>query len=371
MANEWKRGTFTYDAVGLAHTAQNIINGFTSFMTQANWEVPAWASNTLDRYFTRIDYGTSDVWKFNGDGPDQKGGIHIKWNSGSSRIEITAFLENSAGTGAQVETPSGNAIYISVDNTAPNNYLLIGGEHGLYVESGRDGINNNLGQGFVATFLPVDEFYGAKDTQRKWTAQGFCCDLTGNLKFSTLRTSVYVTNDGSSRAFTSYLNPNVARGTNSLYTNTQADGRLGKLSHRKAIFGQGGATSNGSGLDGYCTFGSSYLSALNNSRYVISQLLFAPTLFANDAAAAINTSVLGTATTGTGSLGQGAIIDPTAYWRQVKKFSQVQYDLTAWANITDAVTSTPYRVVGVADGGRTAKLGVEWPSSGNVLTIAL
>ncbi len=368
MANEWKRGTFTYDAVGLSHVPQNIMNGFNSFLTQCGWALASWSGTTTDQYFTRTDYLTSDVWKFNGDGPDQKCGIRITISSLTIRLRV--FLENTAGSAAQVDSGSSHEIVITIDNTAPNNYLIIGGEHGLYFESGRDGINNNLGQGFIGTHLPIAEFYGSKDNQRKWSTQGFCCDLFGNLKFASNRTTAFITNDGSSRAFTSQFAPFIARGTSSLYSNTQGNNPQGRLSHKKNIFGMQMTSASSGFTDNYCTFGSAYLSALNNSRYVISQMLFAPTTQTSDSVGAA-ASVSGAATTGTASTGTGSICDPTACWRQVTRFAQVQYDLTAWANITDAVTSVAYRVCGVADGGRTAKIAVEWPSSGNVLTISL
>lgn len=372
MANEWRRGTFTYDSVGSGHTAQNIINGFTSFLTQNGWVVPGWSSNTLDRYFTRTDYATSDVWNYNGDGPTQKCGIRILWNSGNSRMELYTFLENTAGNGSQKVINSANVIYLTVDNTAPNNYTLIGGEHGLYVEVGRDGNINNLGHGFIGTFTPWPEMYGSKDAQRMWSTQGFCCDLTGALKFSTNRGGTnsyqYLTNDGSGRLFSTSLSPYICRGTNSVYTATIADDRQGYLFHLRNVlsmtWNQGGAVG---GIDKWATFGSNYLSGLSNGRYVVSQLLFVPCITTVDCSSGAN---IATGTT-TGGIGGFMYATDPGNFRKVLRFVQLQYDLTPWANITDAVTSTVYRTVLVADGGRTAKIGVQWPDSGNVTTITL
>lgn len=372
--NEWKRGTFTYDAVGLSHTTANIMNAFTSFLTQCGWAVPAWSVSTTDRYFIRSDHGTSDVWHYTGDGPTQRCGLRVYISSLTIRIQ--AFVENSGQTASFITTGTAQEIVITVDNTAPNNYLLVGGEFGLYLECGRDGQPNNLGQGFVGTFLPIPEFYGSKDSQRKWSAQGFVCDLVGALKFSTGRAGTQqclITNDGSNRAFSPSLYPTLSRGTTNLYANTQVNNPYGGLSHRKNILGNVGNTGSGvTWMDLLSTFGSVWLSGNNNARYAISGMLYAPTY--NGAGTTLNfvpcaSSVVTGATTGAPSTPY--MCDASAYWRQVTKFAVVEYTLTAWANITDAVSGLAYRVVNVADGGRTARIAVEWPDSGNVLTISL
>lgn len=374
MANEWKRGTFTYDAVGLAHTTANIMNAFTSFLTQCGWAVASWSVSSTDRYFTRTDHGSSDVWHYTGDGPTQKCGIRVTI-SGLS-IRLRAFVENSGGTAAQSDTGATQEMIITVDNTAPNNYLLIGGEFGIHVECGRDGLPSNLGVGFIGTFLPIPEFYGSKDSQRKWSAQGFVCDLSGTLKFSSGRAgtqSCFITNDGSNRAFSPQLYVTLSRGTTNLYANTQVNNPYGGLSHRKNITScQGSATTGTTWMDFLCTFGSTWLSGNNNARYAISGMVFAPTF--NGANTSLNfTPTGGSVGTGatTGSPGNPYFCDSSAFWRKVEKFAVVEYTLTAWANIADAVTGIAYRVVNVADGGRTSKIAVEWPNISNVVTIAL
>lgn len=374
MANEWKRGTFTYDAVGLSHTTTNIINAFTSFLTQAGWSVASWSVSTTDRYFTRTDHGSSDVWHYTGDGPTQKCGIRV-YVSGNS-IRIRTFLENAAGAAAQIDSGATHEMIITVDNTAPNNYAVIGGEFGLYVECGRDGLPSNLGHGFVGTFMPIPEFNGSKDSQRKWVSQGFVCDLTGTLKFSQGRAGTqtcFITNDGSNRAFSPALFPGLCRGTISMYNNSQVNNPTGALSHRKNIFSFVGSITSGSdAFSVWCSFGSSWLAAQNNARYAISAMLFAPSF--NGVVNSNNFAACqGSVTTGntTGSPGTTYISDASAFWRKVEKFAVVEHTLTPWANITDAVSGLAYRVANVPDGGRTARIAVQWPDSGNVVTVSL
>jgi len=316
------------------------------------------------------------VWAFTGDGPTQKCGLRLTISGLTFRLR--AFLENSTGTGAVADTGASQEIVLTIDNTAPNNYLLIGGEFGVYVESGRDGLPNNLGQGFIGTFLPIPEFYGSKDAQRKWSAQGFCCDLTGNLKFSTGRdgtANTFITNDGTNRVFSACFNPRLSRGTTSLYANTQVNNPYGVLSHRKVLFGSF-ATGQITTMEMLATFGSAWLAGNNNGRYAISGLLFAPSynmtaVSSPNFAPAGGYGIATGTTTSAGQSSYGLSVDPSAFWRKVEKFAQVDYTLTAWANITDAVSGLAYRVINVADGGRTAKLAVEWPSIANIVTISL
>jgi hypothetical protein len=359
MANEWVRGTFSVDAVGSGHTAQNVINGFTSFLTQCGWQVPAWSTNSLDRYFVRTDHGTSDVWWYNGDGPTQKCGIRIFYNSGSSRFEISCFIENTAANGSQKTTNSAHVIYVSWDTTAPNNWLLIGGEHGLYLEVGRDGNPNNLGHAFIGTHVVIPEFYTVRSSADKWNSQGFCCDLVGQLKFSQDRGYVFVTNDGTSRCFTAYLRPFLCRGSSNLATASPADDPRYALTHRMVQFGcRGDASSNAPTTGHYQleTFGLSFSPI--NGKYIVSQLMLR---FDFGAVYSGSQGIGATTSTATNNYG-GAVIDPRNY-RQVKRFAAVDYTLLGFSNIQDAVTGTIYRVGKYTDGGRAGTIGVEWPAT--------
>jgi hypothetical protein len=233
--------------------------------------------------------------------------------------------------------------------------------------------------GFIGTFLPFPEFYGPKDAQRKWTTQGFSCDLTGKLKFAGNRTAttyVFVTDDGTNRAFSCQLAPSTARGTRSVYTYSAIQPASGRLSHFKNAFGAATYTygSTTTFMEYACTFGTVRNAILNNARYVVSGMVFRPTVtdsWGNDVVWGGNSSV-GTDTNTAATDTAGATFgDPTVLWRKVPKFAVVEYTMTPWANITDAVSGLAYRVVMVPDGGRTAKIAVEWPDIGNIVTISL
>jgi hypothetical protein len=362
MSGEWKRGTFTYDVVGLAHTTANLMAAFTSFLTQCGWSVPAWSASVTDRYFVRTDHATSDVWHFTGDGPTQKCGLRVAIVG--STLSVYSFLENTAGNGSY--RSSAQALSVTIDTTAPNNYLLIGGEFGIYLEAGRDGLPSNLGHGFIGTFLPVDEWYSAKNAERKWTSQGFVCHLMGNLAFSADRTHSIVTNDGTSRKFTAYLAPYIVRGSTSVFTNSQVDDRRIGLSHQRllnSIF-----SIDASYWYYKFTLGSLFLSGMYNGRYVVSGLVVAPSFDSynnarsNDGSGSTTTSTVDT---------YMRVQDGASYWRRVPKFAQVEYTMTPWANIVDAVSGETYRVANIPDGGRTTKIAVSWPAAGDVVTVAL
>jgi hypothetical protein len=359
MANEWVRSTFSVDATGSGHTPQNVINGFTSFLTQCGWAVPAWSTNSLDRYFTRTDFATSTVWNYNGDGPTQKCGIRIYYNSASSRFEIYCFIENTAGNGSQKVTTAAHVIYVTWDATAPNNWLVIGGEHGLYAEVGRDGNPNNLGHFFIGTHVGIPEFYSVRSSADQWNSQGFCFDLMGQLKASADRGWVFVTNDGTSRCFTAYLRPYLCRGSSNLATASPADDPRYGLSHRMNQFScRGDAASNNSSNAQLVleTLGMAFSPI--NGKYVVSPLVLR---FDHGATYCGNYGIGATTSTAAASYGP-AIIDVRCY-RQVKRFAAVDYTLLGFSNIQDAVTSTIYRVGKYTDGGRTGTIGVEWPST--------
>ncbi len=274
MANEWVRSSFAVDATGSGHTAQNVINGITSFLTQCGWAVASWSSNSLDRYFVRTDHATSDVWWYNGDGPTQKCGIRVLYNSGSSRFEIYCFVENTGGSASQKSTNAAQAIYVTWDTTAPNNYLLIGGEHGIYLEAGRDGNPNNLGHAFIGTHVTVPEFYTVRTSADKWNSQGFCFDLVGQFKVSVDRGYVFVTNDGTNRCFTAYLAPYLCRGSSNLATAAVADDPRYAITHRMNQFSHRGDchTSNPTNAHHmFETLGMAFSPI--NGKYVVSPLM--------------------------------------------------------------------------------------------------
>ena len=360
MANEWSRSSFSVDAVGQGHTPQNVINGLTSFLTQAGWSVPAWSTNSLDRYFVRTDHATSDVWWFNGDGPTQKCGIRINYNAGSSRFEIRCFLENTGATGVQRWTLDAQAAYITWDGTAPNNWLVIGGEDGLFWETGRDGNPVNLGHGFVATHRLIPEFYCPRPGTAKWFTQGFVCDLVGSIKFSTNRTNTqFITNDGSNRIFTSYLIARMVRGSSAVVAWSPVDDFSTALSSRQLVFAGTSYANSSDGRNTIATLGLAWTPT--NGRVVVSPLMLqmhelAPGWFTHT----------GTVTSGQSVRapdGGYVYLADIRFARHVSRFAAIDYTQIGFANVSDAITGVVYRVSRFADGGRATNIAVEWPAT--------
>jgi hypothetical protein len=358
MAGEWSRSTFTVDAVGLGHTAQNVINGFTSFLTQTGWAVASWSTNSLDRHFVRSDHGSSTVWHYTGDGaPTRRCGIRIRYVAASTRFEITCFVENSVQTALQYETPAGQTAFISWDVTAPNNFLLIGGEDGLYWETGRDGNPNNLGHGFVGTHRNIPEFYSARASADKWLSQGFIVDLIGQLKISSNRSfNNFILPEAGNRVFTTCLAPTLARGSSNSTTQTPTTNPSLYLSNRMVWFGGVRYTSTGVDIQQVlATFAVPYSPI--NGRYVVS-----PLIAVNIADNYLQVRHNGTSLSTEAPNQDFRFTDPRNI-RQVKRFAAVDFTLLGFSNIQDAVSGVTYRVAKFPDGGRSTNAGVEWPTT--------
>jgi hypothetical protein len=358
MANEWARSTFTVDAVGSGHTPQSVINGFTSFLTQTGWVVPAWSTDSLDRHFVRSDHVTSDVWWYTGDSaPTRRCGIRIRYVSASTRFEISCFVETSGQSARQYETPAGQIAYIAWDVTAPNNFLVIGGEDGLYWETGRDGNPNNLGHGFIATHTGIPEFYSARSSADKWLSQGFVVDLIGQLKISYNRAQRnFVLPDGGNRVFTTCLAPILARGSVNSTTISPATNPAVMLSNRMVWFGGLIYTGTGSWLVEHLGTLAVPLSPING-RYVVSPLII---INYNDTYIQVYNA--GTSASTAAPNNDFRFQDPRNI-RQVKRFAAVDFTLLGFSNIQDAVTGATYRVAKFPDGGRSTNAGVEWPAT--------
>ena len=465
MGNEWARGIWTYDAVGLGHTPTNLMSAIQDFLTDplVGWELASYSTATdvlylrADRYtitlendventgnvaitksgaditvtgmsggapgvkatgsvtftdqpsdgdWVQISDGTTAVtfefddgggvsggnvavligisidatlrnlvvavnanafgvtgtnadayWHYNGDGADQHCGLRVVYNAGSVRLEVSAFLENTTRTASQASTNAAHVAYSSVDGTAPNNYLFIGGKYGLYLESGRDGVPNNLGHLAVVSWEAVPEFYSTDNEELRWTTMGAVLDLAGNLKFSEDRSYTFVDNQGSNRQFTGRLKPYIVRGTNSFNSQViAADRRIG-IGPRDNLFGV--VTMPGDFLtyaDGVrFTFG--LLHTPRDSRYRISPLMVDQ----------IGGPYIVTLRIGSPGPATGAYMMDVRTYRNVPKFVALDSTLLAWVNVTDAATGTVYRVGQGADGGRTFNIGIEWPS--DVVTI--
>ncbi len=364
MANEWARSTFTVDASGSGHTPQNVVNGFTSFLTQTGWVVPAWSTDSLDRYFVRSDHATSDVWWYNGDGTTQKCGIRIRYVAGNSRFEISCFVENTSVTGSQVTTRTAHVAFLTWDSTAPNNFLVIGGEHGLYWEDGRDGSPINLGHGFVGTQLPIPEFYDPRTSAQKWISQGFVCDLVGSLKCSDDRSFAFVVPDGTSRCFTARLTAAFARGSYSAVASSPVNDLSLGLSNRAAWFGHMPYSAN-VGTQPYFLYTLAVPWSPVNGRYSVSGLLCVNQLNITTSDSAHPSSVTNGAgvSSPTATPNRMCTFDPRTYLKQVRRFGAADYTLLGFSNVQDSVTSVVYRIAKFADNGRATNAAVEWPAT--------
>lgn len=401
MANEWERAQFTIDTPGLSHDETTILDGIEDFLTQVGWEVASWSAGTygsLDRHFIRTDRAVQDRWQFRGDGPLQHAGIRVFYDSdpqtttglaafaGQEHIVVQSFLENSAETDRQVTTPdyvgttsAGStvsdrfgSIRVQYDDTAPNNWLVIGGEDGLYLEVGRDSSETNLGHGAILTFGAIPENNSPFDSSVDWTAQGLVCDLFDVCRFTHDRGTRFVSNDGSNKNFTASLQPYSPRGTRELDTPNMADQVAYYVGSRDTMLGMGrgansvtSATSNTGDVDikYHATFG--LVNTPEVSRFRISPLVMAQSL-AQIAMGATSTS---SSNTVAAQANVSQMYDPRTL-RQIFRFAAVDYTLLSFQNIQDAVSGATYRVARVEDNGRFSQIGVIWPSS-SFLSITL
>jgi len=396
---QWNRATFQYDPVGQSHTFDFILDKLESALTQSGWERPSWDGGGLtqtlssddgvsaeSRYFIRSDRNTQERWRFTGDNLLQHGGIVISYEPDASgagvesgpQIIIQSFVENTAATGVQVSTQdeiSGSApdfrfgsIRISIDNFTVNNYLVYVGEDGLYIESGANGLNVNLGHGAVMTFGAIPELHGTRDEAVQWTAQGLICDFTRNCKFTQSRFDRFVTNDGTDKNFTASLQPQVPRGTNNI------DSRAGNVSDQEVYYigsrdlyfsmgtgvPQGSTSRIASELDASVKFASSFglFNSPKNDRFRLSPLLMLQELH----------HYLGAAVSASSSNNVSASANEQTYldvrtFRQIFRFAAADYTLLPFVNITEAVTGGVYRIVRIDDNGRFSQIGVEVPAT--------
>jgi hypothetical protein len=377
MAGEWVRGSFTVDGPG-GQTVQNLKNFIQSGLLQAGWVIPSWNTpSTTDAYFVRSDHNSTDYWHFTGDAVgNQRCGIRVTISGNT--VLIRTFLENDTQT-ADMNTTSGNQITLNFQSTAPNVGLLICGEGGLYVELGRDGNPTNLGHGFIGTFLADESLYPIYGARRKHHSQGFALDLTGNIAMSVNRAFTYHCGDGTGRIFTSYIMPIVARGMDADITTdiTPANNQRIALTNRQILLATSPSNELGISFVDLFTLGTPYPGVDN--RVSVSPLVIVQGPDENNfprrrsrAGATYNAFTAGGwDNSGTSGTGNSTTSSTAAGWggrdyredRIVPRFAAVDYTIIPFANITDIITNKIYRVARVPDGGRTANIGVEWPTT--------
>lgn len=368
MANEWVRGTVTLQPGSPTnHTITNAMNVIESVLLQSGWVRASWSLTSSDRSFLRADRLTNDTWRYDADGPTQHCGIRITQENSDTEIWISSFLEDTAGTGVQIDTRAATTgtfqrpyIEILWDNSAANNYLMIAGEHGLYIEVGRDGSNVNLGHGSIVTMAAVPELNATRDAQTRWTTQGFPMDLGGasGCRFteSGSRNNRFVTDDGTNRNFTAYLALRTARSVTNVTSADPLDHRIIRIGNRDLLLGVTGR--GGSSDYRYaCTFG--HLGSPEDDRYRISLIAMIQEQNETDLAVTSASVANNVAASGTPDVRFRDI----RHDRVMNRFVVCDYTLLPFTNITDASTGIVYRVLEFNDNGRTANLGIEWPST--------
>lgn len=419
MAGEWNQASFQYDPVGLSHTFAFIMDKIESFLAQSGYERPTWdggapGAGTVGtpstpgsgdgRYFVRSDRATQDRWRFTGDLVTQHCGIFVWYNvdagvdqgngyepnlgdtadadESGPQIVIQTFLENTTANGVQILSPDHDArdagppvvhrmgsMRILIDNLAVNNWLLYGGEDGLYVEAGRDSLNASLGHGAVMVFGEIPEFNATRDVARQWTTQGLVCDMRGLCRFTEDRDDRFVANDGTDKNFTASLQPFSARGTSSI------DSLSGNVTdHRPYYIGCRdnflSATPQGSTTLGSPIFSGSssslstkYAASLGllntpkNDRIRISPLFMVQQALHTHAGTSTNS-----ASNNVAAASNALPTIDVRTLRQIFRFVGADHTLIPFLSVVDSVSGATYRIARFDDNGRFSQFGIEVPN---------
>lgn len=369
MANEWARGTVSLiPNVSPNHTITNALNAIQSMLLAGGFELASWSPGGNDRYFLRADRAISERWRYEGDGVLQHCGIHVYTNTPTdTEIRISSFLENTTATGVQVDTRDATNtinrrgfLTISWDVTTPNNFLIICGEDGFYIESGRDSSPTNLGHGAILVAVNIPELNATKASQIRWTTQGFPMDLFGECRFTVNRQNRFVTNDGTSRNFSCALVVYSARGVASvIQTPAPVNFLEFYIGNRDLLLGCNGASNQD--IRYAATFGQ--INSPEDGRYRINEILL---LQENNATDVANRSATSSSSSNTIAAGTGSttfIVRDIRHDRRIARFVVVDYTLLPWTNLIEAETGKVYRVIEHNDLGRTANIGIEWPTT--------
>ncbi len=380
MAGEWKYAQATFDPT-LGNARAALADLIHNFLVQAVWELTSWSPGDLgddlsdengNRYFTRSDHGTSDIWHFDGDGQVQKCGLAFTWSGAATRFYVVPFLENLAGDGYQrIANTTNSGIYFNyaVAGANPCELLLIGGEDGFYAELGYNGIPNNVAHGMVVTHQVWPWLNGTRGPERKSTTQGIGMDFDGAIPFSNDRNWRMVLDDGLNTNITGGLRPWVVRGVSSIRSAVvPTDDRrvwIGSIdsymSH--SCLGPYGSSPT---YTRYTKFHFALFSAPWDDRWPLSQMICAQT----------EETVLNAVSSSSSSNNVAASTHYSTDFfpfrealRYCPKFVVAGHLLTPWQLITDSDSGKEYRIVQGDDDGRNFNLGVEWPGVGNEVTI--
>ncbi|MBA3845415.1 MAG: hypothetical protein H0X45_02095 [Planctomycetes bacterium] len=353
--------TFEFDSnasVTQTATLRQVVIGSSVDITLDNLEAAITAAPTL-----AITPTVPRKWRYEGDGLTQHSGLRVRYVSASVRVEISSFVETTAKAALQYETAAALIAYVVYDQTAANDFVLYGGEDGLYCEVGRGGTSQNIAHFMITTMDAIPEFSGTKDATVRWTSQGFVCDLFGNLKFSTNRDYRFVDNQGANRNFTGLLQPGSARGTSSVLIATPVTNQRYYLCNRDNLYGVYYGHAVADFFAAVATLGLGFTPI--DGRYKISPLMWVQGL-AQEFLCVINSASAANNIAATTSYGR--LLEPRWY-RACPRFYAVDSSLLPFNNITDQVTSKVLRVAQVADNGRPANIGIEYPPAGDIVTI--
>jgi hypothetical protein len=390
-----------------------------SFLTQSGWERPTWdggspgagtvgtpsdPGNGDARYYIRSDRGTQDRWRYTGDlvtqhcgilvwyhvdaGVDQGNGYepNLGFTSDADetgpQIVIQTYLENTAANDVQVLSPDHAArdagppvvhrmgsIRCLIDNLAVNNWLIYGGEDGLYVEVGRDSLNASLGHGAVMTFGEIPEFNATRDVARQWTTQGLVCDMRGLCRFTVNRDDRFVTNDGTNKNFTASLQPYAVRGTTSIdsvsgnieepraYYIGCRDNFLSSTSFASTTLSADffATSGNGSSTKFAASFG--LFNTPKNDRIRISPLFMVQEILQIPAGASSTSS-----SNNVVAVTAGLPCLDVRTMRQIFRFVGADHTLIPFLSVVDSVSGGTFRIARMDDNGRFSQFGIEVPN---------
>lgn len=379
MANEWKWCQFNWSQA--THNSQVLMDRIEVFMLAAGYLKAAY-SDLDDRYFVRADHATRDNWHYTGDGGTQRCGIYIRdlrYNggayTGTARITVKAFVENILENGVHVATPDTTGdLRIDFHTSKNHTITLIGGEDGLEVEFGVDGLNGNVALGFIATHQVWPELNGTREAERKWASQGLVFDLFGNFRMTANRDNRMARDDGSNLNATANLRGIFARSNTNVTAVEQGtvNGYSAPVINWDLFLSMNlrngfvGSSPSGFGLvSNACTFG--LMATPFDDRWRLCPLVVLQSYSGVRETGVVSSA--GSVTLAPNSGQGGTWVDGRNLLRKIPRFFAVSHLLAPWQLLTDDSTAKVYRIVRAEDGGRVVCIAVEWPGAGQEVAI--
>lgn len=357
MSLEWNKAIWTFDAPGQGHTSQNFMNALESVLVQTGWSRPSWNTGgsppyggPTARYYLRTARSTEDYWWYNAEGFTQHCGIFIE--DVTTQIKISCFVESFDHLSPAYYNTVGQKIILNLDISAPNNLLLVVGMYGLYVELGRDGVSNNLGQGKIMTHDIITDVSGLKmQANKHWWSQGITCNLLGSLVFCRQITPPVVQltlQDG--HLVRNLFYPEIVRGSQYVNTMTPLSKKqifmlnVENWLQRENSYGQDGISLT----ELASTYG--VLFPNDEGNWKVSDLWFKM----------VEDIVQFTYVKSS----YGSYYIATDYkntHKKIQKFKIVDHSILPFTFIQDQVEGKTYRVCRINDGGYYVNVALEWP----------